>query len=107
MLDTISVFDVDVMRGMSVTIIPVVASQPETMIEDLKAIFGSDKEGPMSGMVRFIPNQRTKSISRRLPTTDLPNPRRALDSQPRRQGARRREAALHLQRSGTAQLGSW
>ena len=62
MLDTISVFDVDVMRGMSVTIVPVVASQPETMIEDLKAIFGSDKEGPMSGMVRFIPNQRTKSI---------------------------------------------
>jgi general secretion pathway protein D len=62
MLDTISVFDVDVMRGMSVAIVPVVASQPETMIEDLKAIFGSDKEGPMSGMVRFIPNQRTKSI---------------------------------------------
>jgi general secretion pathway protein D len=62
MLDTISVFDVDVMRGMSVAIVPVVASQPETMIEDLKAIFGSDKEGPMSGMVRFIPNLRTKSI---------------------------------------------
>ena len=62
MLDAISVFDVDVMRGMSVAIVPVVASQPEQMIEDLRAIFGSDKEGPMSGMVRFIPNQRTKSI---------------------------------------------
>ena len=62
MLDAISVFDVDVMKGMSVAIVPVVASQPDTMIEDLRTIFGSDKEGPMSGMVRFIPNQRTKSI---------------------------------------------
>jgi general secretion pathway protein D len=62
MLDAVSVFDVDVMKGMSVAIVPVVASQPDAMIEDLRAIFGSDKEGPMSGMVRFVPNQRTKSI---------------------------------------------
>jgi general secretion pathway protein D len=62
MLDAISVFDVDVMKGMSVAIVPVVALQPEAMIEDLRAIFGAEKEGPMSAMVRFIPNQRTKSI---------------------------------------------
>jgi general secretion pathway protein D len=62
MLDAISVFDVDVMKGMSVAVVPVVASQPDAMIEDLRAIFGADKEGPMSSMVRFIPNQRTKSI---------------------------------------------
>jgi general secretion pathway protein D len=62
MLDAISVFDADVMRGMSVAVVPVVASQPDAMIADLRAIFGSDKEGPMSGMVRFIPNQKTKSI---------------------------------------------
>ena len=62
MLDAIAVFDTDVMRGMSVAIVPVVAAQPDAMIENLRTIFGSDKEGPMSGMVRFIPNQRTKSI---------------------------------------------
>ena len=62
MLDAISVFDADVMKGMSVAIVPVVASQPDAMIEDLRAVFGSDREGPMKGMVRFIPNQRTKSI---------------------------------------------
>ena len=62
MLEAISVFDADVMKGMSVAIVPVVASQPDAMIENLRTIFGSDKEGPMSGMVRFIPNQRTKSI---------------------------------------------
>ena len=43
MLGSISVFDVDVMRGMSVAIVPVVASQPEKMIEDLRAIFGSTR----------------------------------------------------------------
>jgi general secretion pathway protein D len=62
MLDAISVFDADVMKGMSVAVVPVVASQPDVMIENLRVIFGADKEGPMSGMVRFIPNQRTKSI---------------------------------------------
>ena len=62
MLDAISVFDADVMKGMSVAIVPVVASQPDAMIENLRTIFGSDKEGPMSSMVRFIPNLRTKSI---------------------------------------------
>jgi general secretion pathway protein D len=62
MLDAISIFDADTMKGMSVAIVPVVASQPEEMIDKLRAIFGSDKEGPMSGMIRFIPNQRNKSI---------------------------------------------
>lgn len=62
MLDAIAVFDVDVMKGMSVAIVPVVATQPDAMIEELRAIFGSDKEGPLSGMVRFVPNKRTKSI---------------------------------------------
>jgi general secretion pathway protein D len=62
MLDAVSVFDADVMKGMSVAIVPVVASQPDAMVENLRAIFGSDREGPTSGMVRFIPNQRTKSI---------------------------------------------
>jgi len=62
MLDAISVFDVDVMRGMSVAVVPVRAAQPDAIADDLRAIFGTDREGPMSGMVRFIPNQRLKSI---------------------------------------------
>ncbi|MEH2500330.1 general secretion pathway protein D [Bradyrhizobium sp. AZCC 1678] len=62
MLDAISVFDIDIMNGMSVTSVPVRATQPDAIVDDLRAIFGTDKEGPMSGMVRFIPNQRLKSI---------------------------------------------
>jgi general secretion pathway protein D len=62
MLDAISIFDVDVMKGMSVALVPVRSGAADALVEDLKAIFGTDREGPLSGMIRFIPNQRLKSI---------------------------------------------
>ena len=62
MLDSISIFDVDVMRGMSFAVVPVKSSQPEKMVDELKAIFASDKEGPMKGRVRFIANTRLGAI---------------------------------------------
>jgi general secretion pathway protein D len=62
MLDTIAIFDVDVMRGMSVAIVPVSTVQPEAIVQDLRSIFGADREGPMSGMVRFLPNPRLKAV---------------------------------------------
>jgi general secretion pathway protein D len=62
MLDSISIFDVDVMRGMSFAVVPVKTSQPEKMVDELKAIFSSDKEGPLKGRVRFIANTRLGAI---------------------------------------------
>jgi general secretion pathway protein D len=62
MLDSISVFDVDVMRGMSFAVVPVKTSQPEKMVDELKAVFASDKEGPLKGRVRFIANTRLGAI---------------------------------------------
>jgi len=62
MLDTISVFDVDVMRGMSFAVVPVKTPQPEKMIDELKGIFGADKDGPMKGRVKFISNSRLGAI---------------------------------------------
>jgi general secretion pathway protein D len=62
MLDSISIFDVDVMRGMSFAVVPVKTSQPEKMADELKAIFASDKEGPLKGRVRFIANTRLGAI---------------------------------------------
>lgn len=62
MLDTISVFDVDVMRGMSFAVVPVKTAQPDKMVDELKAVFSSDKEGPMKGRVRFIANSRLGAI---------------------------------------------
>lgn len=62
MLDSISIFDVDVMKGMSFAVVPVKAAQPEKMVDELKAVFASDKEGPMKGRVRFIANTRLGAI---------------------------------------------
>ena len=62
MLDTVAIFDVDVMRGMSFAVVPVKTSQPEKMVDELKALFASDKEGPLKGRVRFIPNTRLNAI---------------------------------------------
>lgn len=62
MLDSISIFDVDVMRGMSFAVVPVKTSQPEKMVDELKAVFASDKEGPLKGRVRFIANTRLGAI---------------------------------------------
>jgi len=62
MLDSISIFDVDVMRGMSFAVVPVKTPQPEKMVDELKAIFASDKEGPMKGRLRFIANTRLGAI---------------------------------------------
>jgi general secretion pathway protein D len=62
MLDSISIFDIDVMRGMSFALVPVKTSQPEKLVEELKAVFSSDKEGPLKGRVRFIANTRLGAI---------------------------------------------
>src|SRR5262245_26231855 len=56
LLEAIAIFDVDVMKGMSFALVPVKTSQPDTIAEELKTVFGADREGPMAGMVRFIPN---------------------------------------------------
>lgn len=61
-LDAISVFDVDVMKGMSFGIVPVKTSDPAAITDELRKVFDSDREGPMAGMVRFLPNKRMGAI---------------------------------------------
>lgn len=60
--DAIAIFDVDTMRGMSFALVPVVSSDADALAEDLRNVFGSDKDGPMSGMIRFIGNKRLSAI---------------------------------------------
>jgi general secretion pathway protein D len=62
LLDAIAVFDVDVMRGMSFALVPTRTSQPDTIADELRTVFASDKEGPMAGMVQFLPNKRLGAI---------------------------------------------
>jgi general secretion pathway protein D len=62
MLEAIRIFDVDTMKGMSFALIPVTSSQPTAIAEELRTIFAANREGPMAGMVRFLPNNRLKAV---------------------------------------------
>ena len=62
MRETIAVFDVDWMRGMSVAIHPLEASDPDAMAHELDTIFANDHDSPIKGVVRFVPNKRLKSV---------------------------------------------
>lgn len=62
MEEAISVFDVDVMRGMSFALVPVGAVEPDAIVDDLNKIFAQNRDGPMTGMVQFVANKRLKSI---------------------------------------------
>jgi general secretion pathway protein D len=62
MMDAISVFDIDVMKGMSFALVPVNTAQPQVIAEQLRNVFASDKEGPMAGMVRFVPNSQLNAV---------------------------------------------
>ncbi|MGJ4961324.1 type II secretion system secretin GspD [Bradyrhizobium sp. HKCCYLRH3061] len=62
MMDAIALFDVDTMKGMSFALIPVKTSAPDAIATELKSVFASDRDGPMAGMVQFVPNKRLRSI---------------------------------------------
>lgn len=59
--ETIAVFDVDWMRGMSFALIPVKASDPAAIARELDTIFDT-KSGPSKGMIRFVPNKRLNAV---------------------------------------------
>lgn len=60
--ETVKVFDVDWMRGMSIAILPVETGNPEAIARELDTIFGNDRDSPGKGIVRFVPNQRLRSV---------------------------------------------
>jgi len=62
MMEAIDLFDIDTMKGMSFALVPVKTAQPDVIAADLKTVFGGDHEGPMAGMVQFLPNKRLASI---------------------------------------------
>ena len=62
MMDAIALFDVDTMKGMSFAIVPVKTSQPDAIAGELKSVFATEGNGPMAGMVRFLPNKRLGAI---------------------------------------------
>lgn len=62
MMETIKIFDVDWLQGMSFALLPVRAAEPDDVAQELETIFGAGSGKPLEGLVRFIPNKRLNSI---------------------------------------------
>ncbi|MCP4285027.1 MAG: type II secretion system secretin GspD [Gammaproteobacteria bacterium] len=62
LLETIAVFDVDWLAGKSIGLFPLSQVTPEDMVVELDAIFGTDSQGPLAGLVRFQPINRLNAL---------------------------------------------
>ncbi|WP_407529132.1 type II secretion system secretin GspD [Methylobacterium oryzisoli] len=58
---TIAVFDVDWMRGMSTAMLPVRSGNPRAIARDLTQVFGGDSAGT-GDVIRFVPNEGLGAI---------------------------------------------
>jgi len=59
---TIDIFDVDWLAGMSVGIYPLETVDVESITSELTMIFGMEAESPLAGMFRFVPLERLGSV---------------------------------------------
>lgn len=59
---TVDIFDVDWLAGMSVGIYPLKTVDVESITTELTQIFGMEAESPLAGMFRFVPLERLASV---------------------------------------------
>ena len=59
---TVNIFDVDWLAGMSVGIYPLQTVDVASITSELTTIFGMDAESPLAGMFRFVPLERLASV---------------------------------------------
>ncbi|WP_271270196.1 type II secretion system secretin GspD [Aliamphritea hakodatensis] len=60
--ETVNIFDVDQLKGMSVGLFRLQTVAADVMIEELEAIFGDAAEGPLAGFVQFLPIDRLNAL---------------------------------------------
>ncbi|MBV1787973.1 type II secretion system secretin GspD [Marinobacterium sp. D7] len=60
--ETINLFDVDQLQGMSVGLFRLQSVEAEQLVSELEAVFGADAEGPLAGLVSFLPIERLNAI---------------------------------------------
>ncbi|MFO1015791.1 MAG: secretin N-terminal domain-containing protein [Caulobacteraceae bacterium] len=60
-VETVQLFDVDWLKGMSFGVVPLQYSDPASVIEDLKKLFGG-ANGPIGTMVDFVPLRSTNAV---------------------------------------------
>ncbi|MCF6318801.1 MAG: type II secretion system secretin GspD [Proteobacteria bacterium] len=61
-LDTINIFDVDWLEGMSTGIFTLNRVEADTIVVELETIFGEGADNPLAGMFRFMPMERLNAI---------------------------------------------
>ena len=61
-MDTINIFDVDWLEGMSTGIFTLNRVEADTIVGELEAIFGEGADNPLAGMFRFMPLERLNAI---------------------------------------------
>lgn len=61
-LETIRMFDVDFMRGMSVALFPLKNVEAPTIVEELDKVLGDTHKGPLAGLLRLLPIERLNAV---------------------------------------------
>lgn len=67
--ETIAIFDVDWLAGMSIALFPVENTDPKSLATELEQLVSNDKS-PISGMVRMVPIERLNSLLVMSPQAD-------------------------------------
>ena len=61
-IESVNVFDVDVMRGKSTGLFRLRAAEPEAVVRELEQIFDTNEGGSLQNVVSFIPSQRLGAV---------------------------------------------
>jgi len=61
-LQTIEIFDVDWLAGMSVGVFPLERVEASTVVPEIEKIFGEGGPTPLAGMFRFLPIERINAV---------------------------------------------
>lgn len=62
LLETIDLFDVDFLAGMSVGIFPLQGADVKSLVQELDKVFGPQAAGPLAGIVRVIAVERLNAL---------------------------------------------
>jgi general secretion pathway protein D len=62
LLETIDLFDVDFLSGMSVGLFPIKSVDVKGLVSEIDKIFGTAANNPLAGVVRIIPIERLNAI---------------------------------------------
>ncbi len=61
-MDMVSTFDIDVLKGRSFGLFPLAHADPETIIKELEEVFNKKAKDDESGFFRFIPIERMNAV---------------------------------------------